>query len=78
MKDLLTSSSRDAWTEFVKSLDLFSHEALSKREVLVLAQVTLPPPPALSQDSLLVQELLGSGNDELLEEFRSPLHFPLL
>jgi histone deacetylase complex regulatory component SIN3 len=59
MKDQLTSSSRDAWTEFVKSLDLFSREALSKKEVLVLAQ-----------------ELLGTGNEELLEEFRSPL--PLL
>lgn len=42
MKEILTSSSRDAWTEFVKSLDLFSHEALSKREVLLLAQVDEP------------------------------------
>lgn len=39
MKEILTNSSRDAWTEFVKSLDLFSHEALSKREVILLAQV---------------------------------------
>lgn len=67
MKDLLTSSSRDAWTEFVKSLDLFSHEALSKREVLVLAQVLLYPSGSPFYDR---QELLGAGNDELLEEFR--------
>jgi hypothetical protein len=39
VKEILTSSSRDAWTEFVKCLDLFSREALSKREVLLLAQV---------------------------------------
>jgi histone deacetylase complex regulatory component SIN3 len=41
VKEILTGSSRDAWTEFVKCLDLFSHEALSKREVLLLAQELL-------------------------------------
>ena len=39
VRDLLTNSSRDAWTEFVKCLDLFSRDALSKKEVLLLAQV---------------------------------------
>lgn len=38
VKDLLMSTSRDGWPEFVKHLDLFINDAITKKDLLVFAQ----------------------------------------
>jgi paired amphipathic helix protein Sin3a len=38
VKDLLMSTSRDGWTEFVKHLDLFVADAITKKDLLTFAQ----------------------------------------
>lgn len=43
IKDLLTSSSRDGWSEFVKCLDLYSHDAISRRDMFLLVQELFGP-----------------------------------
>ena len=37
VKDLLTSTSRDGWAEFVKHLDLFINDAITKKDFLTFA-----------------------------------------
>lgn len=43
IKDLLTSSSREGWSEFVKCLDLYSHDAISRRDMFLLVQELFGP-----------------------------------
>lgn len=43
IKDLLTGSSRDGWSEFVKCLDLYSHDAISRRDMFLLVQELFGP-----------------------------------
>lgn len=43
MKDLFTSTSRDAWQEFVKCLELYSHDAISKKDMMSLVQELFGP-----------------------------------
>jgi hypothetical protein len=38
VKDILTSSTRDGWSDFVKQLDLFSHDVISKKDFLMFAE----------------------------------------
>ena len=43
IKDLLTSTSRESWSEFVKCLDLYSHDAISRRDMFLLVQELFGP-----------------------------------
>lgn len=40
IKDYLTTTSRDGWIDFIKCLDLFSVDAISKKDMLSLIQVS--------------------------------------
>ena len=42
-KELLTSVSRESWTEFVRCLDLFSCDAVTKKDLLALVQDLFGP-----------------------------------
>ena len=41
LQELLTSVSRESWNEFVRCLDLFSCDAVSKKDLFALVQVIL-------------------------------------
>lgn len=43
VKDLFTSTSRDAWSEFVKCLELYSHDAVSRKDMMQLVQDLFGP-----------------------------------
>ena len=43
VKDILSSSSRDSWGEFVKCLELFGNDALSRKDMFTLVQELFGP-----------------------------------
>jgi paired amphipathic helix protein Sin3a len=43
VKDILSSTSRDSWTEFVKCLELFSNDYISKKDMFKLVQDLFGP-----------------------------------
>jgi len=54
VKEVLTTSSRDAWSEFVKCLELFTNDAMSKDDML----------------ELVSDLFVGSPGNDLLHEFK--------
>ena len=45
VKELLISVSRESWAEFVRCLELFSCDAITKKDLFVLVQVGTSPCP---------------------------------
>ena len=43
VKDLFTSTSRDGWSEFVKCLELYSHDAISRKDMMQLVHDLFGP-----------------------------------
>ncbi|CAM9105712.1 unnamed protein product, partial [Ectocarpus fasciculatus] len=43
VKDIISSSSRDSWTEFVKCLELFSNDFISRKDMFTLVQDLFGP-----------------------------------
>ena len=42
-QDILTNVSRESWAEFVRCLDLFSCDAITKKDLLILVQDLFGP-----------------------------------
>ena len=43
VKDLFTSTTRDGWSEFVKCLELYSHDAISRKDMMQLVRDLFGP-----------------------------------
>ena len=71
VKDALLSQSRDAWTDFIKCLDMFANDALSKDELIDLLTDILGP--ARSEMLHEFQRLLENRAD--YQEHREDLWF---
>jgi paired amphipathic helix protein Sin3a len=60
VKDLLTSVTREPWSEFVRCLELFNQQLIDRANMLSLVQELFAPPG-------------GAGTSELFDEFRQLL-----